>query len=166
MILDADWDAVRLGCEQIALDALLVLGDDSDGSCQDASGATIVLLKEDLSGRKISLHPIDAFALGGSEGVDALVGVTDNSQSSFLGKLLKNLVLDMVRILELVDEHTANVGQDPPMIREQLQALQKQIIKIESIGSFEGGLICWRKDVFRPQLGKERFSKMRNLQSK
>ena len=92
----------------------LVAGDDGVGGAQDRLGRAVVLLEQDRAGvGVVLLELLDVADRGAAEGVDRLVGVTDDDELARLDPVLgappradelaDQLVLGVVGVLVLVD---------------------------------------------------------------
>ena len=84
-----DAGAVAGVAPQVLLAAALVAGDDRVGGAQDGLGRAVVLLEQDGAGvGVVLLELLDVADRGAAEGVDRLVGVTDDDQLARLDAVL------------------------------------------------------------------------------
>ena len=73
--------AVAAVAPQLLVLAVEVVADDGVGRREDVLGRAVVLLEEDdLRAREVALELADVADVGAAEGVDRLVGVTDDGQ--------------------------------------------------------------------------------------
>ena len=125
--------------ERFAL-AAGVVGDDVVGGIQDAAGATVVLLEADGARVLVLLFKIeDVLDRCAAELVDALVIVPDDADvAPAIGKQGRELILEIVRVLILVDEHIAEAAlpvlAHVRMLVEQAHGVVDQVVKVHRPG--------------------------------
>ncbi len=135
-----------------------VLGDDAVRGLQDRLGRAVVLLEQDRARIGIvGLELDDVTDRRAAEGVDRLVGVTDDDELGgrhlrlarrhvdLRGQLPDQHVLRVVRVLVLIDEH---VPEAPPVVLgdvgEGLQDVDRrhdEVVEIERVGLPQTALI-------------------------
>ena len=125
--------------ERFALSAGVV-GDDVVGRVQDAAGAAVVLLETDGAGILILLFKVeDVLDRRTAELVDALVIVADDADvAPAVRQQGRELVLEVVRVLILVDEHITEAAlpvlAHVRMLVEQADGVVDQVVKIHRPG--------------------------------
>ena len=133
-----------------------VLGDDGVGGRQDRLRGAVVLLEQHDGGvGVVVLEVLDVADVGAAEGVDRLVGVTDDAQlgrrrprrarsgrspaaAGGADELADQDVLRVVGVLVLVDQH---VAEPPPVVLgdvgeglEQVDRRHDQVVEVERVG--------------------------------
>ena len=144
---------------QVLLAARLVALDDGVGRGEDRLGRAVVLLEKDRARVGVVLLELDDVAdRGPAEGVDRLVGVTDDDELARLDgvltprlairpadELAHELVLRVVGVLVLVDEH---VPEAAPVVLghvgEGLQDVHRRhddVVEVERVGLAQPPLV-------------------------
>ena len=125
--------------ERFALSAGVV-GDDVIGGIKDAAGAAVVLLEADGARVLVLLFKIeDVLDRCAAELVDTLVIVTDDADvAPAIGKQSRELILEIVRVLILVDEDIAEAAlpvlAHVLVLVEQADGVVDQVVKIHRPG--------------------------------
>ena len=110
------------------------------GGIQDAAGAAVVLLEADGARVFVLLFEIeDVLDRRAAELVDALVIVPDDADvAPAIGKQGRELILEIVRVLILVDEHIAEAAlpmlAHVRMLIEQAHGVVDQVVKVHRPG--------------------------------
>ena len=142
VVADVADDALALSrCRpQVLGRTVLVATDDRVGGREDRLGRAVVLLEHDgLGVREVLLELEDVADRGTAEGVDRLVGVAhDHEVGVLVAELTDELVLRVVGVLVLVDEHVAEpapvVLGDLRVPVQECDGLTDQVIEVESVG--------------------------------
>ena len=125
--------------ERFAL-AAGVVGDDVVGRVQNAAGAAVVLLETNGAGVLILLFKVeDVLDRRAAELINALVIVADNADvAPPVRQQGRELVLEVVRVLILVDEHVTEAAlpvlAHVLMLIEQADGVVDQVVKIHRPG--------------------------------
>ena len=125
--------------ERFAL-AAGVVGDDVIGGIKDAAGAAVVLLEADGARVLVLLFKIeDVLDRRAAELVDALVIVPDDADvAPAVRQQGRELILEIVRVLILVDEHIAEAAlpmlTHVRMLVEQADGVVDEVVKIHRPG--------------------------------
>ena len=125
--------------ERFAL-AAGVVGDNVVGSVEDAAGAAVVLLEADGAGILVLLFKVEnVLDRRAAELINALVIVADDTDiAPAVGQQGRELVLKVIRVLILVDEHVAEAAlpvlAHVLMLIEQAHGVVDQVVKIHRPG--------------------------------
>ena len=145
--------AVALVGPQALVAPIRVAGDHRVGRREDALGGAVVLLQQDRAGvGEVLLELDDVADAGAAEGVDGLVGIAHHAQLAGRHarrrgrhQLADQLVLGVVGVLVLVDEHVAEpapvvLGHGGQPLQER-HRLHDQIVEVERVGRAQAGLV-------------------------
>ena len=129
-----------------------VVGDDGVGGIEDGLGRAEVLLQHD--GRHVgegALELQDVADVGAAPAVHGLVGVADHADVAVrLAQQLDDLVLRVVRVLELVDEDVPEallvVGAHVVVGLQEIGRHHEQVVEVECVGRQQPALVL-RVDV-------------------
>ena len=125
--------------ERFALSAGVV-GDDVVGRVQNAAGAAVVLLEADGARVLVLLFKIeDVLDRRAAELVDALVIIADDADvAPAIGKQGRELILEIVRVLILIDKYIFKFGTPVlahvRMLIEQAHGIVDQVVKVHRPG--------------------------------
>ena len=145
--------AVALVGPQALVAPIRVAGDHRVGRREDALGGAVVLLQQDRDGvGEVLLELDDVADAGAAEGVDGLVGIAHHAQLARRHarrrgrhQLADQLVLGVVGVLVLVDEHVAEpapvVLGDGGQPLQQRHRLHDQVVEVERVGRAQAGLV-------------------------
>ena len=127
--------------------AACVMGDDLIGSVQDVGGGAVILLQLDDGSVGIVLLKIEDVAdIRAAPAVDGLIVVSHDAEvAALVGEELDHHILGVVGVLILVHhdiaEALAIALQHRRMIRQQLEGLDKQIVKVQGVVGLQAGFI-------------------------
>ena len=144
-LVDAHGLARALGGAQVLAQALAVVADERVGAVQDVAVGAVVLLQLDLLAHVELAHEVLHVAHARTaKGVDALVVVAHGDHAArglqtaihhVAGQLLEPLVLQLVRVLELIDHDVAKaplvVGAQLGVVAQQLVGAQHQLAEVD-----------------------------------
>ena len=124
-----------------------VVGDDGVRRIEDGLGGAEVLLQHD--GRHVGEGPLELQNVAdvrAAPAVDRLVGVPDDADVAVrLAQQLDDLVLRVVRVLELVDEDVPETflvrGAHVVVGRQQVGRHHEQVVEVECVGSQQPALV-------------------------
>ena len=124
-----------------------VVGDDGVRRIEDRLGGAEVLLQHD--GRDVGEGPLelqDVADVRAAPAVDRLVGVPDDADVAVrLAQQLDDLVLRVVRVLELVDEDVAEAllvrGPHVVVGLQQVGRHHEQVVEVERVGPQQAALV-------------------------
>ena len=143
-----------IGPEMLGLSAGIV-GNHAVGSVQNILGGTIILFQTNHGAvRKFFFESENVFDRRSAEPVDTLVIITHNTKvSAGMSQQRNQLILSMVRVLILVDEHIAEFplieGPHVLVLLEQADRVEDDVVKVQRVGRPElfgiggvGGYVC------------------------
>ena len=146
-LVDRDGEAVLLVRPEALRFAAVVVFDDTVGGLQYPVGGTVILLQSDHVGAGEILLKLQNIAdVRTPPAVDALVIVAHHAQvPMLLGKQTHDMVLGHVGVLILVHQNIAEpvpiLLQNIRPLLEELDGLQKQIVKVQGVGLLQPLLI-------------------------
>ena len=137
---------IALGPQRLLL-AARVVGDHLVGRVQNVGGGSVVLLQlDDPAVREVLLEFQYVADVRAAPAVDGLVVVAHHAQvAAPVGEQLDQHILGVVGILILVHQHITEAGavafQHRGMIRQQLEGLDQQIIKVQGVEGLQAGFV-------------------------
>jgi hypothetical protein len=121
--------------------------DDRLGRREDVARRAVVLLEaDDFRRAEVALEVEDVADVRAAPGVDRLVGVAADGQVAVEGReVLRQEVLDAVRVLVLVDEDVAEAARvrvaDAGVALEELEDADQEVVEVERVALAHRGLV-------------------------